>query len=225
MRKALLLTLISLSCLGDKLIPIPIQKQITEADGVILGEYTGHIYKKDREGRIVTEASFKVYKSSGISSRYLLNTNQFTLHYEGGNWQGLNYENQNAPEFEEKTKYVILVEKDSFGFRPYYDKLGVYEIKGKNEDEYLRSQAFPGNHHLNKISYKAFDYIVSSNFGHELQEYNQNKINFKKQGNSRMIASEEFAEDSQVPSIHIFWLAMFFGFLGAMRIRSTKSRK
>lgn len=225
MRKTLLVILISFTCLGDKLIPVPIQKQVNEADGVIYGEYTGKIYKKDREGRILTESSFKVEKSSGLANRYLLNRNQFTIHFEGGVWQGLTYENQNAPNFEANTKYIVLLEKDSFGFKPYYDKLGVYEVKGKGREEYLTSIAFPENNNLSKIPLEAFEYIVSSNFGHELQEYDQNKITFDKKEKSRGLASQEILEDSQVPSIHIFWLAMFFGFLGAMRMRRVKSRK
>lgn len=226
--KSLFALILTNSLFANKLVPIPITKQISEADGVILGEFNGKIYKKDREGKVLTEASFRILKSAGVNSRYLVNRNQFSIHYDGGVWQSLVYENENAPEFVEGSQYVILLERDNFGYKPYFDKLGVYDFYGKNDETIISSVAFPAHPGLGEVSFKTFDIWVRTSFGSYLSDIPTDKHISEKEHqdqHKRSIASEDDQEGVEVPSVNIFWLAVIFGLIGAARIRRVKSRK
>ncbi len=216
-----------MTSLAAQIFPIPMKKQLNEADGVILGEYLGQVYKKDHEGKILTEASFKILKSAGIGNRYLVNKNVFTIHYEGGEWQELIYENPNAPEFALSSQYIILVQRDSFGFRPYYDKLGVYDYEGRGDQFRLISMAFPDHPNLGKIPYRSFDIWVRTTFGDYLTNYHTDKFVYevKRKEVGRAIASYDEEKSADGTSVNILWFSVLFGVIGAMRMRRVKTWK
>ncbi|EQC43307.1 hypothetical protein [Bacteriovorax sp. Seq25_V] len=227
MKKLILLFILNLAISATQIFPIPMKKQLNEADGVILGEYLGQVYKKNHEGKILTEASFKILKSAGIGNRYLVNRNVFTVHYEGGEWQELVYDNPNAPRFALNSQYVILVQRDSFGFKPYYDKLGVYDYEGRGDQYQLISMAFPDHPNLGKIPYRSFDIWVRTTFGDYLEDYRSDKYVFEdsKKELGRAIASYEDEKASESSSVNILWFSVLFGVIGAMRMRRVKTWK
>ncbi len=227
MRKLLLITFFSLAVSASKLFPVPFNKQLNEADGVIYGEFLGQSYKKMHTGKIVTEASFRLIQSVGVGNRYLVNKNLFRVYFDGGIWQGLHHVNDTAPKFKNSVEYVILLKRDEFGFRPQMDKLGTYEVI-RNKDVFgIKSLAFPTHPKIGFIPYRTFDLWVKTVYGSYMDETRENKFVYRehKKADRAPASISKETKVTKKPSISIFWVAMIFGLLGALRMRKYRHSK
>lgn len=220
-----ILCLLSFSILAQELLQVPINKQLSESNAIIMGEFQGSYTKKHSNGEVVTNVSFKLEKSLGLGSRELLNKNSFSFVYKGGVWQGIEYPNKNQPRFRVGEKYIVLLRKGQYDFYPLYDKLGVYKVLGRKGEELVVSQAFPSNDNFGSSSFRTFNLWVNSVFGEELKGISSDKhiyVTTKKQ--QRKIASLESEEANRNQyRIPIMWLVVLFGLLGAAHIRKTKA--
>jgi len=223
MIKLLLATFITLS-VSAKLFPVPFSKQLKEADGIIYGEFLGESYKKLPDDKIVTEASFRLIQSVGLNNRYLVNKNLFRVQYDGGVWQGLRHRNPNAPKFNLDVKYVILLKKGKYAFSPLMDKLGTYEVMKDREVLGIKSLAFPRHPQIGFIPYKTFDLWVKTVYGTYMSQDRENKFVFvpSVKQDRKPAALEEKKPMKKKTSIGIFWFAILFGVLGALKLRRKR---
>jgi hypothetical protein len=226
MIKFLLATFFTLS-VSAKLFPIPFNKQLNEADGIIYGEFLGQNYKKMHNGKVVTEASFRLVQSVGLDNRYLVNKNLFRIYFDGGIWQGLGHQNANAPVFKLEKEYVILLKKTEFGFKPLMDKLGSYKVIRDRDVFGIRSMAFPKHPKIGFLPYKTFDLWVKTVYGSYMSDSRANKFVYipsKKVDRAPASLSED-KPVSKKSKINIFWVAIAFGVLGALRMRQLRHSK
>ena len=214
-----------------KLFPIPITKQLNESDGVIYGEFLGNSYKRMHNGKVVTESSFRIVKSIGIAEKYLINKSLFRIYYDGGVYNGFRHNNDSAPSFKEGNSYLLLLKRTSYGFKPYMDKLGVYDLKYDRESTYLVSQAFPKHPKIGVIPYNTYELWIRTVFGSYMDSTHSDKYVYRpKIQAKRLPASVGIyeTEEKQIDGdskIGIFWVAIMFGLLGAMRMRQLKYSK
>jgi hypothetical protein len=231
MTKILLVLLMITTAYAEHLVPVPFVKQLSESDGVLLGEFKGKSYKRMHDGKVVTESSFLIDKTIGIDSRYLVNKNIFKIYYDGGVYQDMHYDNENAPEFEEGREYVIVLKRDSFGYRPYMEKLGAYTITYNRDNNFLISQAFPEHPNLGVIPLNRFNMWVRSVYGSSLGQKISDKytnIEMKARAHQQRSPSsveEEKSLSANESTIGIFWVALIFGFLGAARMRKVRTHR
>lgn len=224
--KCLFILIFVSSTQAMKLFPIPITKQLNESDGVIFGEFLGDSYKRMHNGKIVTESSFKIIKSVGITEKYLINKSLFRVYYDGGVYNGFRYNNESAPRFKEGKSYMVLLKRTSYGFKPYMDKLGVYDLKSDRESTHLISQAFPKHPKIGIVPYNTFDLWIRTVYGSYMDSTHSDKfVYMPKKDTGRHPASTFQAEAEDETKIGIFWVALIFGFLGAMRLRQLRYSK
>lgn len=219
------LFLLSFTGHGAQLFEIPLSKQLSESNAIIMGEYQDSYVKKLSNGKVVTNVTFKLDKSVGLGNKKQLSKNSFSFVYEGGQWQGINYPNENKPRFITGRRYIVLLVKGEQEFYPFYNRLGVYNVIGRTGEEEVVSQAFPANDTFGANSYNTFNMWVSTVFGEGLEGLGSDKDVFKNNESGRKIAS---VDDGSSPittgyKIPIYWLVIIFGLLGAAHLRKTKA--
>lgn len=213
---------ISITSSAQELFQIPLSKQLSESNAIIMGTYQGSFPKKLSDGSVVTNVSFKLEKSVGLGSRQLLNKNSFSFVYDGGTWQGIDYPNKLKPRFVVGRRYIVLLRKGEYDFYPLNERLGVYNVIGRNGEDAVISQAFPDNPKFGANSFSTFNLWISSIYGEGLKGIGTDKDIFHKKTAGRKIASVDNSRESSEYKIHIYWLALLFGLLGAAQLRKSK---
>jgi hypothetical protein len=142
--------LMSFNMRATTFIPLSIEQQMRDATGVIRGIYQGSSYKKERNDKVVTEASFKIKTMSGIKNHEVINKNNFKVIFPGGKWHGVTYQITGTPDFKVGEEVVLLITKTNMGFFLTNLALGKYTIKKEFGKEYLTSVVFPNNAKLNR---------------------------------------------------------------------------
>ncbi|AYF43186.1 MULTISPECIES: hypothetical protein [Halobacteriovorax] len=220
----LFLTIFSLTSYGAELFEIPLSKQLSESNAIIMGVYQDSYVKKLNNGKIVTNVTFKLEKSVGLGNRKQLSKNSFNFVYNGGQWQGINYPNENMPRFVKGRRYIVLLVKGEQEFYPFYDRLGVYTVIGREGEEEVVSQAFPANDTFGANSLSTFSLWVSTVFGESLEGLGSDKDIYKNKKSGRRIASiNEEKSKNTAYKIPVYWLVIIFGLLGAAHLRKTKA--
>lgn len=214
--------LFSVNVSAQELFQIPLSKQLSESNAIIMGIYQGSFPKKLSNGSVVTNVSFKLEKSVGLGSRQLMNKNSFSFVYDGGTWQGIEYPNKLRPRFVEGRRYIVLLRKGEYDFYPLNERLGVYNVIGRSGEEAVISQAFPDNPKFGSNSFSTFNLWISSIYGEGLKGIGTDKDIFHKKKGGRKIASLNVSSESNEYKIHIYWLALLFGLLGAAQLRKSK---
>ena len=209
------------------IIPSPINRQVKEAHAAIQGVNNGQLYKRDNDGNVLTEYSFKLTKSVGIRTNRIINRNAFKIVAPGGKWDGKVYKTIGAPKFVKGKEYILLLDKSSYGFSVHGLSLGQYEVVIEDGKSVLKSFAFPEHKKLGTISYEKFKELVSNNFNREFEEASIQDINiYKKKDNKkngRRIASlDEPENENGDGSGNLFWLALIFGILGVFASLNMK---
>jgi len=156
-------------------IPIPIEKQLEESNGVIRGSYLGKNYKKLSTGEVVTEATFKVDYSSGLKRSDLLNPNNFKVLVPGGVWEGIVYQVYGSPTFSLGEESVLLLTKNAEGFSVTNMSLGKYKIYKEDGELYLSSEVFPEHPVLGSVRFTKFQEALWSAYGEGLHQNFEDK--------------------------------------------------
>lgn len=228
MLRLLILTFLSVT-VSAKLFPVPFSKQLSEADGIIYGVFLGEGSKKLPDGKIVTEASFKLNKTVGLENRYLVNKKLFKIQFDGGEWQGLRHQNRTAPQFIVNKAYVVLIKKGQYAFTPYMDRLGAYEVIYEVIDDQetlgVKSLAFPEHPKLGFIPYRTFDILVHSAYGSYMSETSANQFVYIPKKDIERTPGSIDEEESPVKKkgqMNALWFALILGLLGAYKMRKTR---
>ena len=229
-----LLFFLSLQVGATSFIPISLEKQFEDADGVIKGKFIGLEYRKIEDGKILTEATFKIISSAGIKPSEIVNKNNFKVVYPGGKWQGLGYAVSGAPSFQKDEESLIILKKSSYGFAVKGLGLGKYSIVDEDNMKYYSSTVFPGHEKLGKISYRKMNDTLTKMFGESLVKKTGDKFVYKskkqfltKKGRTpASIAmrrpSSEHLDKKDEESFNPLWLVLLLGLMGTYSILSIR---
>lgn len=218
----IMLTLLASSVIHAAMfVPVPIERQISEADGYIRGSYQGLSYKKLPTGEVVSELSFRVSESNGINIKNFLNTKEFKVLIPGGKWQGIVYDVSGAPSFNMGEEVALLLKKEDQNYWISNLSLGKYTLVKKTNSEFLKSSVFPNHPKLGHISYIDFKNMSLNTHGdHVVNNVSRPKMatselailaQKKKSKSNRKIASDnrvEIVEDRT--NQYLLWFLVIF---------------
>lgn len=156
-------------------LPIPMDKQLSEATAVVSGIYLGKSYKKNSAGDVFTKHRIKVIESAGLANGDIINMNNFEFLTPGGTWGNLTYYSYGSPVFQEGESIVLLIKKNSVGGDNYLSNLslGKYTLSTELGKKYVLSSVFPNDSKIGKIDYESFNEMVFNEFGEKLKAMNQ----------------------------------------------------
>lgn len=222
--------------------PLPLEKQLTESQAVIKGEYQGATYKKAAGGEIVTVASFKILESMGLKDNEVLNRSDFKIIFPGGKWNNMIYTIDGAPRFTQGEQSVLLLNKSKYGFVLNGLSLGKYDIVKKDGVVGLASAIFPNHPKLGFIELNTFNQGLTARYGKKLTSVTSDrafsltlasnvrmpastgdKAVFKRRGRSPASAYEA-SHQASTESISTFWLICLFAVLGLYPVFFIKKK-
>jgi hypothetical protein len=198
-------------------VPLPIDQQINESDGVVWGKFIGAQYKKLPSGEVTTVGSFKVIKQSGLKYKHFLNRNKLDVLYPGGKWQGIQYKVHGSPEFLPGEEVVLLLKKTPFGFVISNMSLGKYSITKEKKGVFFKSTVYGDHKQLGKIDLVAFNGFLNKKFGNSFDDLPsfRKSIASKNKDQGREIASiQESKSPFLLKGVSIFWLVICLTILG-----------
>jgi hypothetical protein len=216
-------------------IPISFYKQAEESHGAIHAIYLGSVGKKLKNNEIVTEASFKVLKSTGLKHNEIKNKDSFKILYPGGVWEGIGSYVSGAPSFTPDEEVVLLVKKTKHGYIMNGLALGKYSfITAEDGKKYLSSSVFPEHKELGKVDYQEANSIFRTLYGETLTEVstdkfvhtNRNEARSRHHDRTRAPASVAVdEEESSGGRWGIFWLVMLFTAMGCVTTVTIRREK
>lgn len=236
MRSLILLTLISIgSSFATTFIPVPIERQLKEAAGVIFAKFQGQSYKKTSDGEVITVGSFEVLKSIGVRNSDIINKNNFQVLYPGGKWQGLVHKVYGSPTFVNQELVVLILNKSKQGYYVKGLNMGKYNTFVEDGKTYLKNAVFPTHLKLGRISLAKFELELETRFGGTFSKVNSDKYVFNKEEKIKKEIAENRAPasalngnnklvDEEKNEISIVWLVFIFSVLGAYSIHRSKKR-
>lgn len=221
---SLILFGLSLNLVAATYIPTPLEDQIKESYGVVKGTYQSKVYKKNRNGDVITEVSIALDEASGLKPGDVINKKNFKITYPGGVWQGIVHKYTGSPEFKMGEEIVLLIHRGDNGFHLLNFGLGKYSLTKEDGAVYLNSSVFPKNPKISGVSYKKFQTMVESKFGQPLTKFKGEKFVYKPteskknklSRNGRMPASVEANREpaSSGNNTTMFWLMIVLSILG-----------
>lgn len=191
-----LLLIYSLNSMATTFIPVPIKDKVADSDVIIFGSYQGKNYKKNNQGKVVTEITFKVNKSVGLSFNQLSANNYFKFQVPGGVWGDRTHTVYGVPKFKDgdKSEKVMLLKSNHGEYWVHHFAAGKFNLIEKDGKKLLQSDIFGTQKNVGLIEYNEFEEILKrSHFKQALQtqqsEKHVAKANNKKEID-RQIASE-----------------------------------
>ncbi len=212
--------------------PVPFEKQLREADGVIEGRFISASTIKISNDQVLTQAQFKVLSSAGFAQGEMLNKQNFTIVYPGGNWQGITYSVPGVPKFSSDEDVFLVISRGPNGFTLNNLGLSKYKVITDGTEKALVSEIFPNDPELGNISFSKVEKAVANVFGKHIVSVSEEadivaKGEIKKLENvKRDIAStkDEPKGESHAGSTG-FWLGILFGVLGIFSLWYSRQRQ
>ena len=208
------------STYGSMFVPLPLDEQLKESDGVVWGTYLGHSYKRLPKGEVVTIGSFKVKKQAGLRYQDLLNRNKIDVIYPGGVWQGIEYDVLGSPSFNKKEEVLLFVKRTGLGFVIQNLSLGKYKVSKSRNDINFHSTVFTNHPKLGSFSLDHLNDLLLERFNANLEIIPSFSVSIGKRDRAidRRIAS--FDEDHSgisTEEIPMVGLGVFLILLGVSR--------
>jgi len=204
------------------ILPTPINRQVKESFAAVQGVNNGKVFKRDKNGNVFTEYSFKLSMSVGLNTNKIINLNTFKIIAPGGVWNDKTYKTVGAPTFVKGKEYVLLLDKVPFGFVVHGLSIGQYEIVKTDGTLYLKSFTFANHPKIGKIPYAEFENLLRNNFGSSFESASikDKSIYVKKKTKRRVgrnVASIEGAEqETGAGAANVLWLVLILASLGSL---------
>ncbi|WP_372654804.1 hypothetical protein [Halobacteriovorax sp.] len=230
----------STTVLSATFIPLSLEKQMENADGVLRGKFKGVEYRKISDNKIITEATFSIVESVGVKQSEIINKNNFKVIYPGGKWQNLDYRVSGTPSFKDDEEAILILKKTSLGYTVKGLGMGKYEVVKNEDNEFYKSSVFPNHVSLGEISKNSFETVILNEFGTDMKSVKSDKfVNVpvryieKKSSTSgrfpasvgRSPGSENLDQSEEDNSGNPIWIAIIFGLLGAASVYSIRRSK
>ena len=154
--KYLLILLVSFSVTATTFKRVPLETQLKEADGVLIGNFLKSRSIRLEDGSIATQMVFKMDREVGFQSEEF-GMDEVIIHYPGGSLDGVTTVVQGVPSFNPGEKVAILSKSVDNRFWGLDLSYGSYKIIDYGSTTMLFNLAFPENTDFGQISLANFE--------------------------------------------------------------------
>ena len=209
----------------------PVEQQIRESDGIIVGHYLRSNSIKLDDGSIATQMIFKMNKEIGMQSEFF-GMDEIIIHYPGGQIGDQIMQVSGVPKFVPGEKLVIMVKSYQDRFWGMNLGFGSFKVINYGNEKLIVNTIFPNDRKVSQMKMDDFEKSVRIIKGSRLKVVlNQMPKGFSdkttqdrlpaseiQEGKNRAIASKTDQLDNGESSegINPFWLLLFLAGLGAL---------
>jgi hypothetical protein len=217
----------------------PVEQQIKESDGILLGHYLKKKTVILEDGKVATQMIFKINKEYGLQSDYL-GGEDLIIHYPGGTLPQGGVQVDGVPKFSPGEKAVIFVKNISNRYWGMNLGFGTYKLLKYGKRNIMVNYIFPTDPQVGQVTLEKFEKSVKEIKGSGLkvvQNIHSLGPSGKEmrapaslpkeaivEGQNRSIASKNEQEEnqSQQSTSNMFWLIATLGVIGGIfRLRKT----
>lgn len=209
-------------------LPVAVDDQISEADGILIGHFLHQQSVRIEDGTIATQMTFKLSKEYGLASD-LFGLEEILVHYPGGSLDGETVMIDGVPRFTVGEKVALLARNIDNRLWGLNLALGSFRIVNYGNETLLVNEIFPQDRRLSQIKLTEFENKVKTIKGSSLKVVKSLEVSpgQRTQGKNRSIASISTPEENEsVESVmpNNFWLLAFFAVAGAVAGLRKKNR-
>ena len=209
--------------------PQPIEQQIMEADGIVVGHYLKSKSIKLEDGSIATQMIFKMNLEYGIQSEFF-GMEEIIVHYPGGSVGDEIVKVEGVPEFIPGENVVLMIKNSHHRYWGLNLGFGTFKLVKYGKDKIMVNTLFPDDSKVGQVKYEEFEKSVRTIKGSGLkivynlihiEEKSEKKIDrlpsSEAEGKNRTIASNDEIEENVFSSgISTVWLLMTLAFMGGI---------
>lgn len=213
---------------------IPVQEQIKEADGILVGHFLKQKSLKLEDGMIATQMFFKISREYGLQSD-MFGLDEVIVHYPGGTFEGMTSKIDGIPHFIAGEKVAIFtknIENRYWGLNLGY---GTFRVVNYGNQIMLVNSIFPSDGKIGQVKLADFERDVRAIKGVSLKVVQNTPRSAPEAdrtpasegpsgGKNRSLASEAPERENEGGALGQFWLVVFLAFLGgAFRLFRQKT--
>lgn len=165
---SVLLTLFSTQVSATVFMPQPLEQQLKEADGVLIGHFLKKESVEFEDGFIATKMHFQVEKEHGLQTD-VFGTNEVIVHYPGGKVNDRAVKVDGVPDFMVGTPVVLMVKNVDNRFWGMNLALGTFHLMNYGGEKYLINKLFPTHAGLGQTKYVDFEKLIRKVKGESLK--------------------------------------------------------
>ena len=136
--------------------PLPIEKQLAEADGVFIGHYLKKKTIELEDGKLATQMIFKMNKEYGLQSD-LLGQEEIIIHYPGGKTSSKRVVVEGVPTFLKGEKALIFTKSINNRNWGLNLGLGTYKIINYGREILMINHQFPHHPVIGQVQLSDFE--------------------------------------------------------------------
>ncbi|WP_408098489.1 hypothetical protein ACJVC5_06135 [Peredibacter sp. HCB2-198] len=218
--------------------PQPVEQQIKESDGIMIGHYLKSKAIKLDDGSIATQMIFKMNKEYGLQSD-LFGMDEVIVHYPGGKMDGMEVHVDGVPKFVPGEHVVLMIKSNQDRYWGMNLGFGTFKVVNYGNETMIVNTIFPTDRKVGQMKLVEFERNVKAIKGSSLKivmapvyptetdESGEMRAPASVvEGQNRSIASktEEVENIEDQPHISVFWLVAFLAILGGI-FRLTRQKE
>lgn len=208
----------------------PVDQQIKESDGVIIGHYLRKKSIKLDDGSVATQMIFKMKKELGMQSD-LFGMDEIIVHYPGGTIDDVTVRVEGVPSFIPGENVALLIKSNSDRYWGLNLGMGSFKIVNYGNETLIINSVFPSDRRVSQFKLHEFEKSVRAIKGSSLkvvttpsyptENDGQQAVRMPasvEEGKNRAIASKTEEEENEKESTGFsnFWLIMLLALMGGI---------
>lgn len=220
--------------------PQPVEVQIKEADGVVLGHFLKSKVVQLENGSVATQMIFKMKKEYGMQSD-LFGMDEIIVHYPGGKLKDKTVHVSGVPTFIPGENVALLIKSREDRYWGLNLGMGTFKIINYGNEKMVVNSLFPEDRRMSQLKLEDFEktvklvkkeglrVVLSPEYPSESDAVAPKRIPASTtEGQNRAIASkiEKGENEEKGPIINNLWLILLLAGLGGwFRLARQKEAK
>ncbi len=146
----------------------PVEQQVKEADGIVVGHFLRKKYVKLDGGGTATQMIFKMKQESGMQSD-LFGMDEIIVHYPGGKLGDEIVKVEGVPEFVAGENVVIMIKSHKDRYWGMNLGFGTFKVVNYGNNRMIVNTLFPEDRRVGQMKFEDFEKTVKAIRGSNLK--------------------------------------------------------
>jgi hypothetical protein len=206
----------------------PVEQQIKESDGIVIGHYLRKKSIKLDDGTLATQMIIKMNKEVGMQSD-LFGMDEIIVHYPGGKIGDRHVQVEGVPEFVPGENVVLMIKSYQDRYWGMNLGFGTFKLINYGHDKLIVNSIFPGDRNVGQMKLEEFEtkvklikgsglrVVMATSYPSESDDAPERAPASVREGKNRAIASNsEQEENREGQSMNTMWLVLILAGMGGL---------